>query len=162
MPKPESETNHALAGGQYPDRRRSCRQTVWVPGICRHGAGQPRIAAARDVPLGLRDRTVLDAQPSCHDCELAVFVDDAVVGGLAAHGVDITALHLSQRSHALPDAFARRNVEGVFRVAIPDRQGRSRSIVPHDREQVLVERRLQARAVTAARPIAARCAQWNE
>ena len=53
-------------------------------------------AFAGDHPLGFGDLLVFDLEPQCCDVGRLAFFDQSEVGSLAAHGIEVRALHLAE------------------------------------------------------------------
>ena len=115
---------------------------------------QPGIVGARHVPLGFGEPATLDAHPHGHQRHVPAFVDHrwgefrrTPSAGLAADGIKIPALHLSETGYGFPHTAARGHVDRVLGLAEADGERRSLGIMLDHAGEILVQQRSQAHAI---------------
>jgi hypothetical protein len=81
--------------------RRIGRQTLGVEDVAIRPV-RSELARAGDDPFSFGDLSVVDLDADGHHRLRVAFFDDAEVGGLARDGVEVPALHRSERGHRLP------------------------------------------------------------
>ena len=143
--------NHALGG-------RMCRQIVRIVkrgiGLGAGAYSDSWIAFARQVPFRLTDLPVVDFEPHRHHRGAALFFEGPKISRLLTLGVEIPALHFTQRLRTHPYSGAWPPDHGILGLPEPHAKRRSRRIVLHNRVEILIEHALQTSPI-APRAISA-------